>query len=59
MCLTATSKDKNKRILIILIGNNFLCIDEKAWQQLFDAFKTQWKDGNRSPKLPDIDLEII
>lgn len=37
---------------------NYICIDEDAWQILFSSFAKQWREGNKKPTLPKMDLGL-
>lgn len=37
---------------------NYICIDEEAWQILFSSFAKQWREGNKKPTLPKMDLGL-
>ncbi|MCV2231422.1 DNA polymerase III subunit gamma/tau [Acholeplasma manati] len=38
--------------------DDYICIDEASWQVLFDSFAKQWRDGNKKPTLPKLDLGL-
>lgn len=37
---------------------DYICIDEHSWQQLYRSFVSQWKQGNKKPVLEEIDMDI-
>lgn len=37
---------------------DFICIDETAWQILSASFAKQWREGNKKPSLPPMDLGL-
>lgn len=38
--------------------DDYICIDEASWQLLFDSFAKQWREGNKKPTLPKLDLGL-
>lgn len=38
--------------------DDYICIDEASWQVLFDSFAKQWREGNKKPTLPKLDLGL-
>lgn len=38
---------------------DYICIDECSWQQFYQSFINQWKQGNKKPTLEEIDMDIF
>ena len=38
--------------------DDFICIDENSWQVLSASFAKQWREGNKKPSLPSMDLGL-
>lgn len=37
---------------------DYICIDDAAWQVLYASFAKQWREGNKKPVLPKLDLGL-
>ncbi len=37
---------------------DYICIDEASWQVLSASFAKQWREGNKKPTLPNLDLGL-
>jgi DNA polymerase-3 subunit gamma/tau len=37
---------------------DYICIDESSWQILSSSFAKQWREGNKKPVLPKLDLGL-
>ncbi|NLN50949.1 MAG: DNA polymerase III subunit gamma/tau [Acholeplasmataceae bacterium] len=62
-CLQMLNEHYKKNALEFLnakekIADDYICLDQKSWDQLYDSFKEQWQQGIKKPILPKIDLEI-
>lgn len=57
-------KSKTKQLVFDILNaktkliENFYCIDEETWRVLFESFMTQWRQGNKKPKLLPTDLAL-
>lgn len=37
---------------------DYICIDDASWQVLYASFAKQWREGNKKPVLPKLDLGL-
>lgn len=37
---------------------DYICVDESSWQILSSSFAKQWREGNKKPVLPKLDLGL-
>jgi DNA polymerase-3 subunit gamma/tau len=38
--------------------DDYFCIDDASWQVLYASFAKQWREGNKKPTLPKLDLGL-
>lgn len=57
-------KEGNKKIALEIINSkkenvkDIVCLDKVHWDMLYGVFLSQWKEGNKKPKLPNVNLGI-